>query len=296
MSAAFALHSMVLSLLPATTSPPYGPHAALLGFCWLAAIVIGASSANLRREGVRKTRETLTIIAHELRTPLAATELLSKAVHDQAASLRSTRGSEFEADAGKLEEISQRISLSARSMNQRINALLLNSSDSARSAERSHLRASDLIRGALDKFPFPSRVKREFALLEIKEDFVYRASEALMAHVIDNLLSNATMALLVKDERIVTGDLVISISVDHANRNGIVRVIDKGAGMEKNVLDQAFEPFVTGNPEMRLGLGLAFCKQVISATGGKIGVESSTEYGTCVTLTLPLGKSVEGTT
>ena len=293
MCAAFLLHRLAHSWLPATPTPPYGQHAALLGFCWSAAIFIGSSSANLRREGVRKTRETLSIIAHELRTPLAATELLAKVLQGQAAAIRK-HGDALERNAGDLEEIGQRISTSARTMNQRINALLLNSSDSVRSAEQARLRASDLIRGALDKFPFPFGVRRDVALLEIKEDFAFMAPEALMVHVIDNLLSNATMALIVKDEAIVFGDLLISISVDHASRSGIVRIIDKGAGMDKKVLDQIFEPFITANPEMRLGLGLAFCEQVINASGGKIGVESSREYGTCVTLTLPLGKSVNG--
>lgn len=69
--------------------------------------------------------------------------------------------------------------------------------------------------------------------------------------------------------------------------NGIELVIsDTGSGIPEESLKSIFEPFYTSK-ENGTGLGLAVCKNIIEAHGGKIGVVSKVGQGTTFTIFLP---------
>jgi signal transduction histidine kinase len=69
----------------------------------------------------------------------------------------------------------------------------------------------------------------------------------------------------------------------------LVSVSDTGSGIPPEIQGQLFKKFITGAQEGRgNGLGLAFCKMVIEAHGGRIWVERTSESGTTFTFTLPL--------
>lgn len=61
---------------------------------------------------------------------------------------------------------------------------------------------------------------------------------------------------------------------------------DDGAGMSKEVLASAREPFFSTKPG-RLGLGLAVCEAVAWAHGGSLALSSREGRGTTLALTLP---------
>lgn len=65
-----------------------------------------------------------------------------------------------------------------------------------------------------------------------------------------------------------------------------VWVEDGGAGVPADKLDQVFEPFVTTKPH-GMGLGLAICRSIIQAHGGKIGFANNPERGATFWFTLP---------
>ena len=89
------------------------------------------------------------------------------------------------------------------------------------------------------------------------------------------------------------GRLVIRLKSDEAGEFVDLSVRDYGTGMAEETLHQIFDPYYStkdGPDESGkggTGLGLATCKKIIEAHGGKIRVESSLGKGTCFTLRFP---------
>jgi PAS domain S-box-containing protein len=67
-----------------------------------------------------------------------------------------------------------------------------------------------------------------------------------------------------------------------------LRVTDTGAGMDRETLDRAFEPFFSTKPKDKgTGLGLATVYGIVSQTAGLVEVNSVVGAGTSVTILLP---------
>ena len=65
-----------------------------------------------------------------------------------------------------------------------------------------------------------------------------------------------------------------------------VSVVDSGVGVPPDRVEQVFEPFVTTKPH-GMGLGLAICRSIIQAHGGRIGFTNNAGRGTTFWFMLP---------
>ncbi len=77
----------------------------------------------------------------------------------------------------------------------------------------------------------------------------------------------------------------VIVRVDEAVDQLILEVQDDGCGMSEAVLARALDPFYTDGRKHRhrkVGLGLAFLKQMTDATGGMLRIESQPGQGTLV--------------
>jgi signal transduction histidine kinase len=103
-----------------------------------------------------------------------------------------------------------------------------------------------------------------------------------MRRVLQNLFDNAV--------KFSVDGGVVKIRATYS-RNGeevIVSVSDTGQGIEPGLKTRIFEKFVTGNaPGAGSGLGLAFCRLVVEAHGGRIWVEETSDIGTTISFTVP---------
>jgi signal transduction histidine kinase len=73
----------------------------------------------------------------------------------------------------------------------------------------------------------------------------------------------------------ITGLKVLNIETAfHESAEVLVAVRDHGAGIPEAVRDRVFEPFFTTKQE-GTGMGLAICRSIVEAHGGRIWAESS---------------------
>jgi PAS domain S-box-containing protein len=114
-------------------------------------------------------------------------------------------------------------------------------------------------------------------------DTIVQIDRAKVEQILLNLLSNA-----VKFTDLGGIRLICSVD-DHYVR---VHVRDTGRGIQPELLDTIFEPFVQGEKPLTrttqgTGLGLAISRQLGRAMGGDVTVESSVGQGSTFTLLLP---------
>ncbi len=117
------------------------------------------------------------------------------------------------------------------------------------------------------------------------EDDVVQADRVQIMQVLSNLLRNAADALAQAAER--------NITVTCRNEEGSVRidVADSGAGVAEGVRERLFDPFMTTKPG-GMGVGLAMCRTIVEAHGGRIWMEPNSTGGATFSFVLPraLGK------
>jgi PAS domain S-box-containing protein len=79
------------------------------------------------------------------------------------------------------------------------------------------------------------------------------------------------------------------LTVSSRKSNGDVEIMftDTGTGMAKEVMERLWTPFFTTKAK-GMGLGLAICRRIIEAHGGRISVESIVGEGTTFTVTTPV--------
>lgn len=122
-----------------------------------------------------------------------------------------------------------------------------------------------------------------------KANIIYRGSSVMsivdreeIKKVILNIILNALDA---------TGESgLIEIETGIDKEKIYIRVKDNGCGMEKEfIVNQLFKPFRT-TKKKGLGIGLYQCKQIVTAHGGRIDVESEVRNGSVFTVYLPFAK------
>jgi CheY-like chemotaxis protein len=80
---------------------------------------------------------------------------------------------------------------------------------------------------------------------------------------------------------------MIQISTYPEGEKVVIKIKDKGIGIEKEILDHIFDPFYKTGTGRGDGLGLSQIYSVINQHGGTIKVDSSPGQGTVVVVRLP---------
>ena len=114
------------------------------------------------------------------------------------------------------------------------------------------------------------------------------ADRVQLQQVLLNLIMNAcdAMAENLRGDR----SLVVASAVDHSAVR--LSVCDRGVGIPTDPVEAVFEPFRT-TKEHGLGLGLAICKSIVAAHGGKMWATNNSDRGATFHLTLPVQRELE---
>jgi len=102
----------------------------------------------------------------------------------------------------------------------------------------------------------------------------------LLRQVLHNLLQNAQDALA------DAADPHIIISSEDSGRMVRLTFEDNGCGFPENLLQRAFEPYVT-TKQKGTGLGLSIVKKIIEDHGGNVSIENVRPHGARVSIDLP---------
>jgi signal transduction histidine kinase len=73
----------------------------------------------------------------------------------------------------------------------------------------------------------------------------------------------------------------------HNEEQIIIRITDDGCGIPPDLLARVGEPFFT-TKQNGTGLGMAVTHQIIESHGGRMLIESEIDYGTTVSVLLPI--------
>ncbi|HEX2908245.1 MAG TPA: ATP-binding protein [Phototrophicaceae bacterium] len=228
------------------------------------------------KEASRLKDEFLSIMSHELHTPLNAIIGYLGIMNLQ----------------GGLTPENQHMTQRARANAERLLALINDVLDISRiESGRLQLAPSDInLRDLLD------RLQRQMAVLAEEkglgfsitvEDTVpptIHIDEDAITKIITNLLGNAFK---------FTEAGAVKLAVKRASDNLIIAVSDTGVGIPPQMHEVIFERFrqVDGSSKRAYGgsgLGLAIVKNLCSALNGKIQVQSAVKVGSTFTVTLPL--------
>jgi len=113
--------------------------------------------------------------------------------------------------------------------------------------------------------------------------------------VVINLIRNAAEAMADIPSNTVTIETALqrpaaSLKIRAArdrDENVLVTVSDEGPGIPSDRLEDIFEPFATTRTD-GLGVGLAICRSIVKAHGGRIWAENRPDHGASIHFTIPV--------
>ncbi len=232
-----------------------------------------------QRNTLLKMREDLSdMIVHDIRNPLLAITLCARQIGMPAAA-------------------PQAVARLAESILEQVQVIERFSSDllAVSRMEQSHLtlqRTSEnmveLGRAALRNHQVLADSKNiRFEVVEPPDsDCIAEVDKGLFAHLLDNLVSNAV--------KFAPNDTSVILRVQQANDCGAtcrIQVEDEGPGIPLGYREAIFDKFeivkVKNAAVPQTGIGLALCRMVAEAHGGKIFVETRQPHGSIFTVELP---------
>jgi signal transduction histidine kinase len=231
---------------------------------------------------VHNEKELLANVSHELRTPLARIRValaIAEEGSDQpdqvAAQLRGIGGDLLELD-GLIEQV-----MAAARLDRASDGLPLT---------RTHVEVDSLVGDAAQRFA-ERHPGRELST-EVEPDLpALWVDGALVRRAIDNLLDNAG-----KYAAAEAGPVFLVAQRTEDSRNGFDRLLvvvrDRGIGVSEEDLARLFEPFFRSDKSRArgtggVGLGLALCRRIVEAHGGRIDAELAPGGGLIVRFWLP---------
>jgi signal transduction histidine kinase len=217
-------------------------------------------------------------VAHEMRTPLATIRMQAVALAEHLPEL--SRGYQLAVEHGLCEarllpfamaqvnDVSRRITDQVERSDVFIDMMLAAArSDSIDRGSFADLSMHRCVDEAVATYPF-ARGERERVGVRANLDFVVFGPERLLVFVLFNLLKNALYAIAAAGKGEIFVELVPGVEFNQ------LRFTDTGTGIPAVVRARIFDEFFTTKHGRGTGIGLAFCRRVVAATGGSIACES----------------------
>lgn len=237
-------------------------------------------SAERRLERLRK--EFVSMVSHDLRTPLTSVELSVQLLREQ---LAPDKESESESTLTSIGESIKRLLVLIHEL------LDLEKMESGKLPMKIQSKPLvPVIERSLAAVQGFAQFKNVKVNLERSEHMV-AIDEDRLEQVIVNLLSNAI--------KFSPAGKQIEISCQSTNRASVrVTIADQGPGIAAHQHETIFERFAQAREEDRKlgsGLGLSICKVIIDSHGGTIGLDSEPGQGSSFWFEIPTASQADST-
>ncbi len=232
-----------------------------------------AQEARVRTETERLRNSLLTSVSHDLRTPLATITGAATTILESGAHL----------DHRTQQELLESVREEADRLNRLVQNLLemTRLESGALQLRRDWHPLEEVVGAALGRLAKSLGTRK--VTMNIPPDLPLVAiDDVLIEQVFVNLLENAI--------KYTPPDSAIRILVSATDQSVTVEVADHGPGLPKGHEARVFEKFYRAASDGRqgAGLGLAICRGVVAAHGGRIWAHNLPEGGVAFLFTLPL--------
>jgi two-component system sensor histidine kinase FlrB len=237
---------------------------------WIFRDITANKQAEQEREAARSAlalAEVSTILAHEIRNPLASMELFAGLIAD---------------DPDQSAQWLSNLRAGIRLLSGTVNNVL-----SIHCGGNSHLAPLNLNTCIQSGVEFVRPIAEQANLLLTfqigTEKLMIQGNENGIRQIVLNLVCNAIRHTL------AGGEIAVSTRQISQSRTmrALVEVTDTGCGIPAHMLDQLFEAGFSAEGNTP-GLGLAVCKRLMAQHGGEIRVSSQVNQGTTFQLEFPI--------
>ncbi len=215
-------------------------------------------------------RALLRSVSHDLRTPLAAIRAAASDVRAGAGYDDTTRDELLDIVGDEAERLDRLVA----------NLLSLSRVEAgALQPERQAVALDELV---ADRVRRLEPIFRHVCVVQdIPADLpLLDADYSQLDQVLTNLLDNAA-------RHSPAGGLIL-VSANPAGNQVDVRVTDQGPGINPDRRAELFEPFQRGPDSHSSGIGLAICRAIVEAHGGRIDATNSPHSGAVFRFTMPV--------
>jgi two-component system CheB/CheR fusion protein len=228
------------------------------------------------KEAVRARDEFLSIASHELKTPLTSMILQMQMLQRKID--RGTGDLPQVVDANKL--LLKQCRLLTSLIDDMLDVSRIANGKMNFNFHKESLKS--MVMTSLDSFSINIEEKNIKINVDIEDDVLVLADPFRLEQVVSNLLSNAI--------KYGQGQ-PIKISIGSENSCGVIKVEDSGLGISSENIEKIFNLFERAISSVNisgLGLGLYISKQIVSAHGGDIHVESELGKGSIFKVLIPM--------
>ncbi len=215
-------------------------------------------------------------LAHEIKNPLTPIQLSAERMRKRYLGVMTGQ------DAEVIDRATHTIVQQVEAMKRMVNAF----SEYARAPDLSISRFSlnQLVQEVCDLYRPQNQAVTIAADLDPQLDRI-DADRGRVRQILNNLLANSQEAL----EHVVDGRIVVRSRLVGGDNGAFAEIVvaDNGPGFAAEILDRAFDPYVTSKPR-GTGLGLAIVRKIVEEHGGKIVASNLAGGGAELRLRLPL--------
>jgi len=269
--------SSPLEYLTAETNRRFMPIAAMVLLIYIFLILIGwliYRNLNVNMKLFKLQYDFINNLTHEFKTPISVIKIAGSNLRgDGNLSERQLKhyGKILDEEADKLNDLMTKLLSFTQIENKSI------------SLKKEEVNLEDFTRGYIDTF----RIKYPDFKLDYKIDKVanFYTDPVLLGSVFQNMLENAYKYSNPKRRE-------MHIKIAPGKRNNILFSFkDKGIGIAREEMENIFKKFYRienqYNQDGSVGLGLAFCKELVNFMNGEITVTSKVNEGSEFTVNLP---------
>lgn len=173
-----------------------------------------------------------------------------------------------------------------------------------KSLKEEAVRASDIIRGILN---FARQVPPHYAPFSLANwlqdtinlvrqsaktagiKLAYECRDELILDGDRGQLQQALINLLINAIQSSSSGMTVNVVVTSDETNAIIKVIDQGSGIAKDIIDYIYDPFYTTKPEGEgSGLGLSISLGIVERHQGTLTLQNNPVQGVTATMIIPL--------